>query len=65
MPPKGSEFQKAKDQSQAQYIHTCDPGIKPYAKVTIVEWGRQTVTCPHCGHGETWVFNDQGRWTIA
>ncbi len=66
MPPRNSEFKEAKDQSKAQYIHTCDPGIKPYAKVKIIEQGKQTVTCPICNHSEAWVYDPgSGRWVIA
>ena len=48
-----TEFEKASDQTRAQYYHDCDPGKKPYATVTVVSYDETIITCTLCGYSET------------
>lgn len=64
-PPSKSEFVQPQDWTLSQYYHTCNPNVRPYALVKIIERGKRIIVCSKCRHTETWVLNptDQ-RWTI-
>lgn len=51
---KKSEFLPASQ--EGKFIHKCDPGKKPYAKVEEISEDLRIVSCPLCGHKEYHQF---------
>lgn len=51
-----SQFTPANDQAKAEFIHNCDTGKKPYAKVEEISEELRIVSCPLCGHKEYHQF---------
>lgn len=51
-----SKFLSAKNQTEAEFVHLCDPGKRPYAKVEDVSEELRIVVCPLCGYKEYHQF---------